>query len=103
MREAAINRGKPEPSWTPDQELKQAVSQFCEDRQLTPREKQIVCLLCTGMKNAAIADELQVSEATVRLHITNIHRKLQTSSKVDVLLQAFQYWISRSRERRSRS
>jgi DNA-binding NarL/FixJ family response regulator len=54
------------------------------------------------MKNAAIAGELQVSEATVRLHITNIHRKLQTSSKVDVLIQAFQYWICRSRDRRPR-
>jgi len=100
MSDAVPHLARPDSELTPNQEFERAIAEFCDSRKLTPREKQIVLLLCTGLKNAAVATHLGVSEATVRLHITNIHRKLETASKVDVLIQAFQWWIARSRTNR---
>jgi hypothetical protein len=54
-------------------------------------------LICTGMKNAQIGRELGVSAATIRLHIGNIHRKLATSSKVDLVLKLWQWCCANGR------
>lgn len=64
---------------------------FCRAHGFTPRETQILCHICSGMKNTQIGRELGVSIAAIRLHIGNIHRKLQTHSKVDVVLRLWQW------------
>ena len=58
---------------------------------MTPRERQIISAVCTGMKNSQIGTELGVSNATIRLHVGNIHRKLSTRSKVDLVLCLWQW------------
>lgn len=75
--------------------VQQVVSAYCGECNLTARERQVVLLICSGVKNAVIADRLGVSEATVRLHITNTHRKLGTGTKLDVVLRAFAWWLAR--------
>ncbi len=70
------------------------VAGFCDHHQLTPRERQLVELICTGMKNTRISRELHVSEATVRLHMTNLHRKVKSSNKVELLLKLWQWSIT---------
>jgi DNA-binding CsgD family transcriptional regulator len=42
---------------------------------LTPRERQILPFLAKGMRNKEIAVELDVAEATVKLHIKSIFSK----------------------------
>lgn len=76
--------------------IEEIAALFCAAHSLTPRERQIIGLMCSGAKNLSIAMQLGVSEATVRLHITNIHRKLKTDNKVDLILQMFGWWLNRT-------
>jgi DNA-binding CsgD family transcriptional regulator len=52
---------------------------------LTPREKQVLKLLCGGKNNPQIADVLFISRRTVEQHRKNINRKLQVSSVAQVI------------------
>lgn len=49
--------------------------------ELTRREKQVVLLLCLGMKEATVAQRLGICPATVHSHITRVHRKLRVTSR----------------------
>jgi DNA-binding NarL/FixJ family response regulator len=68
------------------------LAEFGGNYSLTPRERQILALICRSMKNAQIAGELGVTNATIRLHIGNIHRKLSTDSKVDLVLKLWRWF-----------
>jgi len=48
---------------------------------LTPRERQIVCYLCCGFKESAVALSLGISPSTVHSHIASAHRKLGVASR----------------------
>lgn len=48
---------------------------------LTPREKEILDLLSHGFSNRQIAENLFVSEHTVRTHVQNLRSKLNVRSK----------------------
>jgi DNA-binding NarL/FixJ family response regulator len=39
---------------------------------LTPREREVLCLIITGASNREIAQSLYISERTVKNHITSI-------------------------------
>ena len=56
---------------------------------LTEREKQVVDLICKGMKNKGIADELFITETTVRHHLTSVFNKLKISSRLELVIYAF--------------
>ncbi|MCG5213845.1 helix-turn-helix transcriptional regulator [Streptosporangium sp. KLBMP 9127] len=49
---------------------------------LTPAERRVAQLVVEGRKNREIAQILFVSQRTVELHLTNIYRKLNVSSRV---------------------
>ncbi len=51
---------------------------------LTPRELEIVRLVARGRSNAAIAGGLQLSESTVKVHMSNILRKLELQNRSQV-------------------
>ena len=44
---------------------------------LTPREREVLGLMAEGRSNAAIADELVVTERAVEKHVTGIFAKLE--------------------------
>ena len=46
------------------------------NQQLSLREKELVKLVKLGLRNKEIADQLNISEVTVKSHLTNIFRKL---------------------------
>lgn len=52
---------------------------------LTPRERQIFLALADGASTASIAEDLSVSENTIRWHTARIVRKLGVSSRADLL------------------
>jgi two-component system, NarL family, nitrate/nitrite response regulator NarL len=43
---------------------------------LTPREREVALLATRGLSNRAIADQLKLTEGTVKIHLNNIFRKL---------------------------
>lgn len=49
---------------------------------LTPREREILCLLTEGQSNKVIARNLGISDGTVKLHVKAILRKLKVHSRV---------------------
>jgi FixJ family two-component response regulator len=51
---------------------------------LTPREREVLRLVSAGMMNKLIAAELRVSEITVKVHRSNIMRKMHTRSLADL-------------------
>lgn len=47
---------------------------------LTPKEKQILDLLTKGMQARAVAKFLDISENTIRTHISNLYKKLHVKN-----------------------
>jgi DNA-binding CsgD family transcriptional regulator len=52
---------------------------------LSEREIEILKLYCLPMEMAQIADELYISKATIETHVRNIRRKLDLSSKAELM------------------
>ena len=55
---------------------------------LTDREVEVLCLVAQGQSNRDIAEELTISEATVRTHVSNILGKLELCSRTQAALYA---------------
>lgn len=56
--------------------------------ELTEREHQILQKLAAGLSNKEIAQQLDLSEKTVKHHMTNILQKLQVRNRVEAALLA---------------
>jgi DNA-binding NarL/FixJ family response regulator len=54
---------------------------------LTPRERQILDLMAEGLGNKEIAWRLQISEHTVKFHVSSILGKLDVSSRTEAVTQ----------------
>ncbi len=54
----------------------------------TTREKCVVDALRKGKANKVIAQELKLSESTVKLHVHNIMRKMQVKNRTEVAMKA---------------
>lgn len=52
---------------------------------LTDREEEILNLVAEGWKNGRIAQELSLSERTVRFHLTNVYEKLGVSGRSEAI------------------
>jgi two-component system NarL family response regulator len=55
---------------------------------LTARELEVLRLVAQGRNNRAIADELFISENTVKNHVRAIHEKLQVHSRMEAVVRA---------------
>ena len=51
---------------------------------LTPREVEVLALIAAGLTNRQIGNELYVSAKTASVHISNILRKLNVKTRVDL-------------------
>jgi two-component system nitrate/nitrite response regulator NarL len=60
---------------------------------LTPREREIVQCLARGESNKLIARHLDLSESTVKIHVQNILKKLDLSSRVQVAVYAVEHGL----------
>lgn len=64
-----------------------------ERNRLTARETQIVQWLARGASNKVIARELDVSESTVKIHVQNVLKKLNLTSRVQVAVYAVEHGL----------
>jgi two-component system, NarL family, response regulator DegU len=55
---------------------------------LTQREREVVNLVCQGLRNKNVADNLHISEATVSHHLTSIYRKLEVDDRTSLVIYA---------------
>jgi len=55
---------------------------------LTPREEQVVALVAEGLGNRQIAQELSLSEHTIKKYLFRIFEKLGISTRVELVLYA---------------
>ena len=55
---------------------------------LTPREREVLEALASGMSNEEIATELVISEKTVKTHLGSIFGKLQVDGRAQAMLYA---------------
>lgn len=60
---------------------------------LTERQAQVLCLMVRGMSNREIADQLQLSEGTVKIHATAVFKALGVSSRTQALVAVARYGI----------
>ncbi|HEY7271202.1 MAG TPA: response regulator transcription factor [Actinoplanes sp.] len=56
--------------------------------ELTPREREVLGLIASGLGNAAIAARLGLAANTVSNHISNIFGKLQVASRAEAIVRA---------------
>lgn len=61
--------------WMDDSEHVTEFIQRKEASRLTPREKEVVRLICRGMKNKQIAENLHITAGTVKVHLMHIFEK----------------------------
>lgn len=71
-----------EPQAAPDAEIAARVAE------LTPQQRRVLELLSDGKFNKQIAFELQVTEATVKAHLSQIFRKLGVHSRTQAVILA---------------
>ena len=57
-------------------------------RTLTPRERQVMVLVVSGLLNKQIASEIGASEATVKIHRSNMMQKMQVGSLIELVRTA---------------
>ena len=62
--------------------------QHLSDEPLTPRELEVLRLIAQGLENKEIAEQLVISDATVRTHVSNILGKLHLASRTQAALYA---------------
>ena len=66
---------------------------------LTPRERTIMTLVMAGWRNKQIAGEIKISEATVKVHRTNLMRKMHAMSLADLIVMAGKLGLSNKRSK----
>lgn len=68
--------------------------------ELTGREREVLALVAKGMSNAEIAEELTLSEHTVKSHVQNLLSKLQLRNRVHAVIFAFETGVAHTAEPR---
>lgn len=58
-------------------------------KDLTPREIEVLLLIADGMNNKEIADKLYISEKTVKNHVSNIFKKLDVADRTQAAIYVF--------------
>ncbi len=68
-----------------------------ERDRFSPRERDILASLAQGESNKEIARRLDLAESTVKIHVQNIFKKLNMSSRVQVALYAVENGYGQAR------
>lgn len=62
---------------------------------LTPREREVLELIGTGLNNAEIAERLTLGEGTIKTHVGHVFAKLQVRDRAAAVVFAFDHGVVR--------
>ncbi len=75
--------------WLPPESEAAAADEIADRaRELTPQQLKVLSMISQGLPNKQIAYALQVSEPTVKAHVTAILRKLGVNSRTQAVIAA---------------
>ncbi|AND80166.1 helix-turn-helix domain-containing protein [Streptococcus pantholopis] len=80
-----------------EEQAKRYIDAFCQDYQLTKREKEIFLLLLEHRHNQEIADALFLSLGTVKTHVHNIYVKLNVNRR-EAIGQLYQQYCQKIKD-----
>jgi DNA-binding NarL/FixJ family response regulator len=80
------------------QAMEEEVTPDVEERRalLTPSEQRVLEALAQGLSNKAIANELFLTQQTVKFHLTNIYRKLDLANRTEAARYAYEHGLAES-------
>lgn len=84
----------PETSQAPGIELPEFAAKGLEE--LSAREREVLVLVAQGLSNAAISNQLWISEATVKTHVSRVLTKLGCENRVQAALIAHRLGVVRN-------
>ena len=61
---------------------------------LTKREREVVSLMCEGLKTQQLAGRLFISETTVRHHLTSVYDKLAVADRFELVFYAYKHGLA---------
>ena len=62
--------------------------------ELSNREKEVVSLVVSGLRNKEIAEKLFISEQTVKTHLSNIFQKLGLGDRLELALYVLRHGLA---------
>ena len=65
---------------------------------LTPQQLRVLTMVSSGLYNKQIADELNVTDATVRAHVTEIFRKLGVTNRTQAVILFNRFQVENPQE-----
>ena len=71
------------------QDIGSRVHRFCSTYDLSPRERQILDLVCRSHHPKAVADLIGCSYATVRTHLRRMYGKIGCSGLRELMIRFF--------------
>ncbi len=66
----------------------------CSQIKLTEREQEVLELLIEGASNQKISEQLYITVATVKAHLTSIFEKFNVSSRTQAIVKAFRLGLA---------
>jgi DNA-binding NarL/FixJ family response regulator len=74
----------------PSQQVQSSGAQARELDALTSREREVLVLMARGLSNAELAEQLTLSEATVKTHVARVLGKLGLRDRVQAVVLAYE-------------
>ncbi len=79
--------------WALPNAVAQRLAKFTQHLELTDRELEVLKLMARGLRNREIAAEIGRTEATVKVHVLHVIRKLAVSDRTEAVVVALRRGI----------
>ena len=70
------------------------LKELLTEGKLTAREQTVARLVVVGMSNQEIGSQIQISEKTVKFHLTSIYKKLSVKSRAQLIVKLLPFSLS---------